>query len=914
MRTRLRVLAAIAFGPLAAIAGSVPACTPAPATPNEVTIAPPATASSAIDSNAPPPPAPREDGRLPETATPLGYELTLWIDPRLPTFHGTAEIAVDVPAPTRHVVLHARDMTITHAEAVAGSSRIAATAASRTSYGGVVPEELVLTFERELPAGKAAIRVDYGAPFAADLSGLYRVQEKGLWYAYTQFEATDARRAFPCFDEPRYKTPFRVHIHAPAGTIALANAPAQPAGPSDAPGQATTFETTPPLPTYLVAFAVGPFDILSGPPHEPPIRVVTTRGRSGLAGLALDTAQAMIEQLSDYFDMAYPYAKLDIVAVPDFGAGAMENPGLVTFRDTLLLVDRDHATTSIKRSQASVIAHEFAHQWFGDLVTMQWWDDLWLNEGFATWAAAKMVDRWRPSFGATLEQIAGTQGVMDVDALDSARAVREPVRSTAEAKEAFDGITYDKGAAVLRMIESWLGADTFRRGVQQYLKENAWKNARAEDLFKAIDFVSAQHVGPLAAAFLDQPGVPEVLTSWTCIGPSAGKLELRQSEWRPLGEDRHDGPRSWTLPVCVATNTQKAKSCFTVTGEPIARALGGTCPSWVYPNADGAGYYRFVVDRPRLIALAGAERSLGVAERVGLVSNAWAGVRQGAISPGTLLDVLPMFDADPNRLVVDQVVGTLAGVDAALIEDGARPAFRRYVTARLAPKKRALGWEDKTPSTDDDAALTRRSVLWALGEVAGDAATLDEAERWAARWLRDPSSVPADVAVVAVPLASKRAGAAWLAELRTAAREAKTPQDRTIALRAMGMFDDAITLRSALDLLLGDEIKLSELRYVFGEAAHRRETYAVVYAWEKEHWAQLRARMPGSFGAGMLVDVAGSLCSPAARDDASAFFVSAIAGMEGAKRPLDESLERAGLCVALRRGGAEAVTKYFAGR
>jgi alanyl aminopeptidase len=907
MRTRHRALAAIALG------GFAIACTPpSEAIPAPAVASPAVPVAGAASSALPPPPA-RDDGRLPETVTPLGYELTLWIDPTLPTFHGTTEIAVDVPAPTRHVVLHARDMTIARAEAWVGRLRFAATATPRVAHGGVVPEELVLTFDRDLPAGKATIQIDYAAPFATDLSGLYRVQEKGLWYAYTQFEATDARRAFPCFDEPRYKTPFRVHVHAPPGTTALANAPASPPASSDVAG-AVTFDPTPPLPTYLVAFAVGPFDILAGHEGTPPIRVVTTRGRSDLAGLALETAQAMIEQLGDYFDMAYPYAKLDLVAVPDFGAGAMENPGLVTFRDSILLVDRDHATTSIKRTQASVIAHEFAHQWFGDLVTMQWWDDLWLNEGFATWAAAKMVDRWKPSFRSTLEQIAGTQGVMDLDALESARAVREPVRSTAEAKEAFDGITYDKGAAVLRMLESWLGPDIFRRGIQQYLRENAWKNARADDLFKAIDFVSAQHVGPLAAAFLDQPGVPEVLTSWTCTGPSAGKLELRQSEWRPLGEERHDGPRTWTLPVCVETSGQKAKSCFTLGGEPIARSLGGACPSWVYPNADGAGYYRFVVDRPKLVALAGAARSLGIAERIGLVSNAWAGVRQGAISPRTLLDVLPMFDADSDRLVVDQVVGALAGVDESLVEDGARPAFRRYVAARLARRKRALGWEDKARSGEDDAALERRTVLWALGEIANDGETLDEAERWAARWLRDPAGVPADVAAIAVPLASKRSGAAWLAELRTAARNAKTPQDRTLALRAMGMFDDAITLRSALDLTLGSEIKLSELRYVFGEATHRRESYGIVYAWEKEHWAELRTRLPGSFGAAMLVEVAGATCSAAARDDARAFFVSAIAGIEGAARPLDESLERAGLCVALRRASAEEVTKYFAGR
>jgi aminopeptidase N len=588
------------------------------------------------------------------------------------------------------------------------------------------------------------------------------VQENGLPYAYTQFEATDARRAFPCFDEPRYKTPFDVRIAAPAGMTVLANAPAEQASPAKDPATGpnfadVTFATTPPLPTYLVAFAVGPFDVVSGSAGAIPIRVVTTKGRAPLAGMALDTATAMLGQLGSYFDMEYPYPKLDLVAVPDFAPGAMENPGLVTFRDSLLLLDRDRATTSLRRSQALVIAHEFAHQWFGDLVTMQWWDDLWLNEGFATWAAAKMVDRWKPSFGAELEQIAGTQGVMDLDALEAARAVREPVHSTSEAKEAFDGITYDKGAAVLRMLEGWIGPDVFRRGVQHYLQENAWKNARAEDLFQAVDFVSAQHVAPLAAAFLDQPGVPELLTNWTCTGPAAGRLELRESEWRPLGEAKRETPRNWTLPVCVSADRQRGKNCFTIGADPITRTLGGTCPSWVYPNAQQAGYYRFILDRAKLLALSAAARSLSPAERMGLVSNAWASVRQGAIAPRTIFEVLPTFDADSSRLVLDQVVGVLAGLDAALVDDSARPAFRRFVAARLASKKRALGWEDTKPSTDDERALARRTVLWAMGELANDPATLDEAERYAARWLHDPASVPGDVAAIAVSLASKRA-------------------------------------------------------------------------------------------------------------------------------------------------------------
>jgi aminopeptidase N len=913
MQMRLAAFAAIVLG-----AGLIVACgsahsrlpSPPPVTPFAQIAFPPRISVS----GRPPVPEPRDDGRLPETVTPLRYALDLSIDPNAPRFNGRTQILVDVPAPTWHVVLHARDMTIDSAQARSGSTWFPATTTTRNAHGGVVPEELVLTFDRPLPAGQATIAIAYSAPFAADLAGLYRVQENGLSYAYTQFEATDARRAFPCFDEPRYKTPFDVRIQTPPGLTSLANAPEEARPQKTAYTVVTTFATTAPLPTYLVAFAVGPFDVLTGTTSAPLIRVVTTRGRSALAGLALETATVLLGQLADYFNMGYPYPKLDLLAVPDFGPGAMENPGLVTFRDTLLLVDREHATTAIKRTQAQVIAHEFAHQWFGDLVTMQWWDDLWLNEGFATWAAAKMVDRWKPSFGAQLEQIAGIQGVMDVDALASARAVREPVHSNAEAKEAFDGITYDKGAAVLRMLESYVGADTFRRGIQHYLQENAWKTARADDLFKAVDYVSAQRVAPLAAAFLDQPGVPEVLASWTCTGPKAGKLELRQSEWKPLGEGRPDGPRAWTLPVCVNTDGQRTKSCFTVGSEPITRSLGGVCPTWVYPNAEQAGYYRFVVDRPKLLALSAAARSLGVAERMGLVSNAWAGVRQGAIPPRTLLDMLATFDTDSNRLVIDQIAGVLSGIDAALIEDAARPAFRRYVAARLATRKRALGWEDTKPADDDERALARRTVLWTLGEIADDAATLDEAERYATRWLHDPASVPADVAAVAVPLASKRAGAGRLGELRSAAKEAKTPQDRTIALRAMGMFDDPTVLRGALDVVLSDEVKLSEIRYIIGEAVHRRESFAVVYAWEKEQWSNLRARMPGSFGGAMLVDVAGSMCSPVARDDARAFFVPAIDGIEGAKRPLDESLERAGLCVALRRKSADEVTMYFKSR
>jgi len=884
---------------------------PAPASPAFVLPVAVATTVTAV-------PPPREDGRLPATVTPERYRLELRIDPTQPRFSGVTTIRVTVREPTFHVVLNARGMSILRANAIVGGAELEATAALRAPSGGVEPEELVLTFARPLPAGSALLEISYDAPFAPDLAGLYRVSEGGVFYAYTQFEATDARRAFPCFDEPGFKTPYEVAITSPRSTMALANGPETSSESSPDSMVVHRFAATPPLPSYLVAFAVGAFDVADGQKAPFPIRVVATKDHARLAASALDAAAALAAKLGEYFGIAYPFAKLDLVAVPDFAAGAMENPGLVTFRDVLLLVDPDRATTALRQTQGAVIAHELAHQWFGNLVTMQWWDDLWLNEGFATWAEAKMVDAWKPSFGASLGAIAGAEHVMDADALKSARAVRQPVRSRSDAKEAFDGLTYDKGAAVLRMIEGWLGTDMFRRGVQQYLRQNAWKTARADDLFQALEYVSTEKVGPLVSGFLDQPGVPEVVSMYTCNGGHS-TLELRQSEWRPLGTEVRPA-RSWTIPVCVASDTDKTRSCFTLGVDPLVRELGPSCPRWVYPNADQAGYYRVVVDRAKLLVLARAGRSLDARDRLGLVTNAWAAVRQGAIGPGALFDLLPAFDGEPNRIVVDEVIGVLRAVDQTLVDDAARPAFRRFVTDRLVARKRRLGWEGSSGPkagampegpADDDARLERQSVLRALGEIAGDRGTLDEADRYAARWLADSASVASDIAAVAVPLASARAGAARLQDLLVAIQRARSLEDRAIAIRAMGSFDDPSVLSRALDLALGDELKLSELGGLFGAATARRAGRAALYAWEKENWAKLRARLPGSFGYGMLAGVAGTMCTAGERAEAEAFFGPATEGLEGVKRALDEALESASLCIALHDHGAGDVSKYF---
>jgi aminopeptidase N len=911
LRFVLPLVAALPSAWLAACAEQAAPVASAPVGSTATTPAPPAlTAPEAIE----PAPPPAEDGRLPALAVPRRYALTFSIDPTKDRFSGTTTILVDAPAATHHVVLHGRDLDVRRVTALAGGRALVGSASARAARGAVHAEELVLTFPSAIQ-GQVILEIAYEAPFAADLAGAYRVNDQGAWYAFTQFEAADARRAFPCFDEPGYKTPFDVTIQAPRGMLALSNGTeaAREEGPS---GTVFHFATTKPLPSYLVAFAVGNFDVVPLPVAATasrgfPIRLVAPKGKGVLGGLALEATAALVDKLGEYFDLRYPYDKLDVVAVPDFQAGAMENAGLITFRQELLLVDPNRSTTSIRRAQAAVIAHELAHQWVGDLVTMKWWDDLWLNEGFATWMQARAVDAWRPSFGARMEQVSGTQGVMNLDALESARAVRQPVASTSEAMESFDGLTYGKGAAVLEMLNQWLGPDVFQRGVRSYVRANAYGNARADDLLEKLAEASGKVVRPVAMTFLNKPGVPEVELDPACAAGKA-KLALKQKEWRPLGEPRREGSFTWIVPVCVEVDGKKDRTCSVLSSDTEMDVDGARCPAWVYPNADQAGYYRYTLPSKDLGALARDHTKLDPADQVGLVANLWAAVRAGELAPSEYMRLLPEFDRDTSRLVVEQIVASLVAMNDALVDDASRPAFRAYVRARLGARARALGWEPaKGPLEDDDRALLRGTLLRAMGELAEDDATLKEADAYARKWLADPASVPADTAQIAVELASLRAGPDRLDALRAAAKGAKLPQDRILALRAMGALTDPAALGKALDLFLTDEVRMSEGRHLLGSAAGHRATRKVLFERVKSHWDALRTKLPGHLVGGF-AGLAANACTTADRDAARAFLEPHLKDVEGTKRPLAESLETAGLCAALHDHGADDTARFLA--
>ena len=855
---------------------------------------PPLVVPTTQASNAPipPPPEARADGRLPPLAKPLRYAIHLDVDPRKDTFSGKVEIMVDLPEETAHVVLNVRGENIRRATVRIGDSTLPLTVTTRPSHGALEPDELVLSAARMVPKGRVALVIEYDAPFGKTLSGLYRATDANESYAFTQFEASDARRAFPCFDEPGFKTPFDVELTVPSDMLAFSNA--GEASHAVSGGMTTfTFAPTAPLPTYLVAFAVGRFDILTAPGTTPPSRFITTHGRSALAKTSLDTATAVLPLLAKYFGIAYPYAKLDLVAVPDFGAGGMENAGFITFRDDAVLLD-EHASARQKHGMVGLMTHELAHQWFGDLVTMKWWNDLWLNEGFATWATYKIVDEYKPSFGAKVDAAASAESIMDQDGLGSARAIRQPVASVGQAMEAFDGITYQKGAAILRMIERYAGADAFQKGVHAYLRDHAWGNATADDLLAAIDASAGTHDATrIATTYLDKPGVPlVVIDSVDCASGKSIAAHVHQERFGPLGKSFPPEPTDpWNVPFCFESAARGAKPECKLLLEATTLTASGTCPA--FANPDAAGYYRVAWPESSIPPLMKKLDAADDTTKIAIIADAWAQTRAGKLNGRVLLaDVLPAIDRETERHVIERLVSILYEL-SELVDDATWPAFSTYVRARLGPHLAQI----PAGTVDDEQRLLRRTLTYAEVDLGEDAALLKKLDGVAKAFQSAASAtLDPDYGQVALELAARSGDPK---ELQRAVETAATPQAHAIALRAAAGVVEPAAVRTQLDWALSPAVKLQDVRGIMWPLVSRHRSRAVALAYVRDHWDALRQKLPGALGRG-LVSMAGFACTQPALDDSRAFYTAKAKTIEGADRPLAQALESASLCVALR--------------
>jgi puromycin-sensitive aminopeptidase len=840
------------------------------------------------------------DFRLPETVRPLRYEPFLSLDPAAGTFHGHVRIALRLDAPAEGIALHAAGLRITRATIRTGD---AATQARVEPFPA--SETVLLSIGSRLPAGPAEVEVAWEGAFSPGLRGLYRAGP----LAATQFEAADARRVFPCLDEPGFKAPWAVTLEVPRGSVALSNG--RETGRETRGGRdVVSFDETPPLPTYLVALVVG--NMASGPGEDVrgvPVRTWAIPSKADLTAFGQEAATAVLPRLEDYFAVPYAFGKLDQVGLPDFEFGAMENAGLVTYRETALLVDPATASLPVKKRIAEVVTHELAHQWFGNWVTMRWWDDLWLNESFATWMAYKIVAGWKPEWRIWLDFDQGKSAALGLDALRSTHPIHAEVRNPEDMGEAFDLITYEKGGAVLRMIEAWLGEDAFREGIRLYMRRFARANAVADDLWTALQESSGQPVLELANAWIRQPGYP--LLSLATEG-----AKVRLSQRRFLSEPGAAAPGLWPVPVVLRFADDRGIReqrllLRSETAEVILDAAGPV--RWVYGNAGSTGFYRVDAASLDRAAVARHLRDLRPEERTSLLADEWALLRAGIREPEPFLDLLAAFEGEEDRAVLDELVGRLAAVEHRLMGDGPKERFRRFAAGLLRPALDRAGLDGRAIDDGDDrlrrAALARGVALVARSPEASEA-LIRRLDRFLAG---ERDALEPNLHDVAVAVAARDGAEARFEQFRKLAREEKEPALQKRYRMGVALFESPALARRAAEIPFGDEVPLQDLAIFAGALLGNRAASGPFWALLRERWASLQGKLADApLMLRRVVEGIGALTTRQQLDDARAFF--AAHDVPAARQGIAQTLERLGQDVALWERITPAVNAWLSSR
>jgi puromycin-sensitive aminopeptidase len=843
---------------------------------------------------------------------PSSYHLALEVDPaRSSKFHGEVAIQLVLARPTRKIVIHAVDLKLAHARIVVAGG----TQAGTISYDRR-RETAEIRFARTLDPGPAHLAVGFEGELRTDLRGLYAARSGDRRYAFTQLEAADARRFFPCFDEPAMKATFRLSVTTAEGNAAVSNAPIEKTEKLAVGRKTVHFARTPLLSTYLFALAVGELES-SEPVHcgQTEIRVWHVPGKGRLTAFALEVARETLARLEAYFDLPYPYSKLDLVAVPDFEAGAMENAGAVFFRETLLLVDPDTVTLSERKRAAEVICHELAHMWYGDLVTMAWWNDLWLNESFATWMATTIVDAWKPEWKMWLDFEHHRSAALQLDALGSTHPIYVDVKTPADATQNFDLITYEKGAAVVRMIERYLGPAIFRDGVRAYILRHRESNAVAADLWKALGEAAGFPVEPVVRAWIERPGFPVVTLAQQEQGQT---VELRQERFFASRTAKRRAGRSaaqrWPIPwvgrvgLRTGMETRLERRVFTKAQEALA--LGPKAPRFVYGNADAGGFFRALHDAGALRQLASELGSLAAVERMALLGDQWAFVRAAKASIESFLELVAAFGTETSPDVLQALRGPLGFVDEQLAPaaGGSTAArYRAWLVECFRSQLAALGWEPAA-GEDDDTRLRRSALVALLGDIAEWEPVVSEAASRCSAYLHDRTRLDANLADSVVVLAARTGEVSRYESFLAAVAQAATPQERRRFLFALGEFRDPKLVERTLALTLSETVPTQDVVFVLARLLANRAARERTWAFTKKKWSALRKRMPPMLVT-RLVEATPALQTSASKRDVASFFRAHP--LPTAKRALQQALERFDLNSELRRREAPGLRRWF---
>lgn len=867
-------------------------------------------------------------GQLPDDVTPRRYTLALDVRPDAPAFTGTVRIDVTLRRALSSFWMHGRNLTVRSVQL-----QRAGKATLNGQWRLADPEGVAeVTLSGPADAGDATLVLTYRGAWNGNLRGLYRATEQGATYAFTQFEPMSARYAFPAFDEPRFKTPFDIALTVPRGHVAITNNPEKSRVAAGPDTETVTFATSAPLPTYLVAMAVGPFDVVEGAPVPPtearktalPLRGVAARGKGKQLAYALARTGELLRTSESYFGVAYPYAKLDLIAVPEFSAGAMENPGAITFRESLLLIEPERASLDVKRAFAGVMAHELAHMWFGDLVTLRWWDDTWLNEGFASWMTLRALGLWRPALRSDLRAAENAAAVMRSDALAAARQVRQPILTHHDVRNAFDDITYKKGAALLGMFERWVGEEPFRRGVRGYLQKHRFGNATSEDFLAALSAGAGRDVSAAFRTFLEQPGVPLVRVKPQCTrgGDKPARIQLSQERYRPIGSATA-ASGLWQIPVCLRyLGTSGARShCALLERAQMELELPETrgCPAWLHPNADGAGYYRFTLPPGGLAELRAAAPSLTARERFVLADNLSAGLSAGLVPVAEALGELPSFTDAAESLVAKAPMELLEMLRERVLPDAQRPRLEAAARAMYRPVLERLGGFEaaltgKGPALSLDARSLRNSVVEFLAETGRDLRVRQALSRAGAAMLesRAQPAIAPGLVKLALALALEEGDARRIELAAAKLRAGPSPTMRNDLVFALGRVWRGGLADKARALMLDDKVMRANEVVLFW-LAHLGEEGPRAGAWDwlRANYDALMKRIPSGH-ASYLVKLLGKFCDEARGKELAAFFGPRIDRVPGGPRSLQAASEAIALCAARVKAIGADVLAYYA--
>jgi puromycin-sensitive aminopeptidase len=857
-----------------------------------------------------------DTSQLPSNVRPLKYKLALTPDMRLFTFSGKENIDVEIRNPTTGIKLNSIEIEIQ-------------TASVRLSDGTIIPskeivfdednETVEIVFNNQLEVGKAELNIEFSGELNDRLQGFYRssyISPDGAEQilATTQFEATDARRAFPCWDEPALKASFEVTLTIPSHLSAVSNTPILHEEAAGKNYKRVVFRETPPMSTYLLAFVVGQMESIEGTSKSGTrIGIWTTPGKSEQGRFALETAIRLLDYYNDYFGIPYPLEKLDHLGIPDFAAGAMENWGAITYREAALLFDPEISAPGTRQRIAEIVAHEMAHMWFGDLVTMAWWNDLWLNESFASWMATKAVDHLFPDWEIWTQFIYDDVNAgLGLDGLENSHPIEANVHNPAEIQQLFDPISYSKGASIIRMLEQFLGAELFKKGLRRYLSDHSYSNAKTQDLWEAMEAESKQPVTTIMNSWVSQTGYP-VLQAEILRGKEAISVSVSQNRFLYTGHT--SDPTLWHVPLRISGQGASGTDTILLSERAgrinLDKAMPATEQGWVKVNTAQTGFYRVQYKEEEWSKFKNAITSLEMSapDRLGLQGDAFALTRARLLPATQFLDLAQAYINETEFAVWVDFGANLRKLSSLLANEPCHKQFQTFARNLLKPISQQIGWEPQA-GEGHLKTLLRSTVLGHIG-MLGDDKTLKEAQLRFELFLEHPVSLSADIRAVVYALAAQEGDASTHNTLLRLAQEATLQEEKIRLLMSLARFKDPVLLQRTLELSLSPEVRSQDTVSLVSSVAGNIHGGAEM-AWEfvKSNWKEFDRRYgSGGFAIMRLVGITGEFTTNEARAEVESFFKSNPT--PSATRSIQQSLERIDLNVRwLERNQAE-LSQWF---